>query len=92
MVSFIFASLSRLGRRALFGLAILGALGAALVIARREGKAAGQAALAIRQADARLRAMKISKETRHEIRTSSDADLDRRLDRWMRDGPQPPSR
>lgn len=85
MLAFILSLLSRAGRRVLFCAALLGAVLAALAIARRRGKAAGEAAFAIRRADARLRALTLSKETRHEVETASRDDVDRRLDRWMRD-------
>lgn len=82
MITTLFAGL---GRR----LALWGALACAIVIAVRvlirRGRLEAEAELAIRQAEARIRDMKVAKETRHELRNADRADLDRRADRWMRD-------
>lgn len=83
---------SGIGRR----VALWAALAAAILIAMwtlvRRGRLEAEADLAIRRADARIRSMRTAKETRHEVRNADRADLDRRADRWMRDGPPPPSR
>ena len=77
--------LSGIGRR----VALWAALAAAILFAMwtliRRGRLEAEADLAIRQADARIRSMQTSKETRHEVQNTGDADLDRRIDRWMRD-------
>ena len=83
--AFVTATLSGLGRRA----ALWSALAFAIVVAAwsliRHGRHQAEADLAIRQADARVRAMQTSKETRHEVQNADRADLDDRADRWMRD-------
>jgi len=83
--AFVTAALSGLGRRA----ALWSALAAAIVVAVwsliRHGRHQAEADLAIRKADARIRAMQTARETRHEIRNTDRADLDCRADRWMRD-------
>jgi hypothetical protein len=83
--AFVTATLSGLGRRA----ALWSALAFAIVVAawslNRHGRHQAEADLAIRQADARVRAMQTSKETRHEVQNADRADLDDRADRWMRD-------
>jgi hypothetical protein len=93
MLSILTPFLSGIGRR----VALWGALAAAILFAMwtlvRHGRLQAEADLAIRRADARIRAMQTAKETRHEVRNADRADLDRRADRWMRDdGPAPPSR
>jgi hypothetical protein len=57
----------------------------ALGIAWLKGRAAGKAAWQAKRQAARDRAMRQSGEIRHDVQNSSDPDLDRRLDRWMRD-------
>jgi hypothetical protein len=82
---FITAALAGFGRRAAFCGAIAAAVGFAIWTLIRHGRHQANADLAIRKADARVRAMQISKETRHEVRTADRADLERRAHRWMRD-------
>lgn len=57
----------------------------ALWIATRQGRHAAEADFAIRAAEARIRALRTSREVRHDIETVPDAKRDRRLSRWMRD-------
>ena len=85
MTALVRSVFARIGRR----IALWGALAAAIAIAvwvlLRQGRLQAEAELATRQADARIRAMQTSKETRHEVRNADRAELDRRADRWMRD-------
>ena len=85
MSALVTALLAGLGRRAAFYGAIVFALFAALWIAFRQGRHAAEADLAIRRADARIRALQISKDIRHEVHNADRADLEHRADRWMRD-------
>jgi hypothetical protein len=82
---FITMALSGLGRRAAFWGALAAAIGFAIWALIRHGRHQAEADLAIRKADARIRAMQTAKETRHEIRNADRADLDVRAYRWMRD-------
>jgi len=66
-------------------LALVGAIMTGLVIAFLQGRSAGKAAFEARKMQDRLRSLKTSAEVRHDVQNNSDADLDRRLDRWMRD-------
>lgn len=72
-------------RRALLWGGLILILFSALRIATRQGRHAAEAEFAIRAAEARIRALRISREVRHELETLPDAERDRRLDRWMRD-------
>lgn len=85
MIRLATALLAGLGRRAAFYGTIGFALFAALWIAFRQGRRAAEADLAIRRADARIRALQTSKEIRHEVHNADRADLKRRAERWMRD-------
>ena len=85
MSALVTALLAGLGRRAAFYGAIVFAIFAALWVAFRQGRRAAEADLAIRRADARIRAMQTSQEIRHEVQNADRADLKRRADRWMRD-------
>lgn len=85
MTALVTAFLGRIWAGASFWLALCGIALAAFWITWRDGKAAGTAAYATRRADARVRSMKASKEIRNEVQNAGDADLDRKLDRWMRD-------
>lgn len=85
MTSMITAVLAGLGRRiALWGSLTL-AVAIAVRVMIRHGRLQAEAELAIRRADARIRAQQSARETRHEVRNADRADLDRRADRWMRD-------
>ena len=55
------------------------------VVLLRQGKHAAEADLAIRRADARVRALQTSKEIRHDLQNTDRTNLERRADRWMRD-------
>jgi hypothetical protein len=74
-----------LGRRFAYWGAIVAAVGVAVWILLRQGKHAAEAEIAIRRADARVRALQTSKEIRHDLQNADRADLERRADRWMRD-------
>jgi hypothetical protein len=73
--------LSPLGR----WLSVASALLAALGIAWLKGRAAGKAVWRAKRQAARAKALTTSSEIRHDVQTDSNAALDRRLDRWMRD-------
>jgi hypothetical protein len=77
--------LSSLGRRFAYWGAIVAAMGIAIWLLIRRGRLAAEAELAIRRADARVRALQSSKDIRHEVQNTDRAELDRRADRWMRD-------
>jgi hypothetical protein len=85
MTPILTALLSSLGRRYAYWGAIVGAMGFAIWILIRQGKHAAEADLAIRRADARVRALQTSKDIRHDLQNTDRADLERRADRWMRD-------
>jgi hypothetical protein len=73
--------LSPLGR----WLSLAGAIVTALGIAWLKGRAAGKAAWEEKRRAAREKAIQQSTEIRHDVQNDSDAALDRRFDRWMRD-------
>jgi hypothetical protein len=77
--------LSKMGKRFAFWGAVSGALiiGAWLLV--RRGRIEAEAQIAIRLAEARIRAMQIAREARHEVHNADRDELDRRADRWMRD-------
>jgi hypothetical protein len=77
--------LAGLGRRFGYWGALIAAVCIAVWILLRRGKHAAEADLAIRRADARVRALQTSKEIRHDLKNTDRADLERRADRWMRD-------
>lgn len=85
MIHVLGTLLGGLSRRAVFYGAIVFAFFAALWIAFRQGRRAAEADLAIRRADARIRAMQTSQEIRHEVHNTDRAGLKRRAHRWMRD-------
>ena len=74
-----------LGQRFAYWGALVAAMGIAIWILLRQGKHAAEADLAIRRADARVRALQTSKDIRHEVQNADRAALERRADRWMRD-------
>ena len=85
MVTFLLSLLSGLWTR-ISGWAVLaGALVAAIGIAWLRGRAAGKASWEAKRAQVRDKAQRQSGDIRHDVQTGSDAALDRRLDRWMRD-------
>jgi hypothetical protein len=77
--------LAGLGRRFGYWGALIAAAGIAVWILLRRGKHAAEADLAIRRAEARVRALQTSKDIRHDLQNSDRADLERRANRWMRD-------
>lgn len=77
--------LAGLGRRFAYWGAIVAAVGVAVWILLRQGKHAAEADLAIRRADARVRALQTSKDIRHDLQNTDRTDLERRANRWMRD-------
>ena len=81
LVSLLSGAWSRVSGWAALAAAIVAALGVAWLRGRSAGKVAWEAK---RQA-VREKALRTSGEVRHEVQTDSDAALDRRLDRWMRD-------
>ena len=85
MLGFITSVLAGLSRQVALWLSLGLALVVALAITWHRGRAAGKAAYATRRAEARIRALTTSRDIRHDVETSDPADLDRRLDRWMRD-------
>jgi hypothetical protein len=85
MIHVLSIMLSGLGRRFAFWGAIAAAVGFAAWALIRRGRRAAEADLAIRRAEARIRAMQTSRDTRHDVQSSDQADLKRRADRWMRD-------
>lgn len=74
-----------LGRRVAYWGAIVAAMGIAVWILIRQGRLAAEAELAIRRADAQVRALQTSKDIRHDVQNADRADLERRANRWMRD-------
>lgn len=82
LVTRIFAAI---GRRAAFWGGLVLIFFAALRLAVRQGRHAAKAELVLRSAEARIRVLQTSKETRHEVQNADRADLERRVDRWMRD-------
>jgi hypothetical protein len=74
-----------LGRRFAYWGAMVAAIGIAVWILIRQGRLAAEADLAIRRADARVRALQTSKDIRHDLQNTDRADLERRANRWMRD-------
>jgi len=85
MIVFVTQIFAAIGRRALFWGGLVLFFFTALRLAVRQGRHAAKAEFAIRHAEARIRALQTSKETRHEVQNADRADLERRVDRWMRD-------
>ena len=85
MITILTAFLSGIGRKAAFWGAISVAIGAALWVAFRRGRLEAEAEFLIRRADARIRSLKTAKEVSNEVQSADRPDLERRLDRWMRD-------
>jgi hypothetical protein len=85
MIAIVTRLASGLGHRVALWAALCLILVTALRIATRQGRHAAKAEFAIRTAEARIRALRISREVHHEIKTLSEAERDHRLDRWMRD-------
>lgn len=85
MISILTATLSGIGRKTAFWGAIAFAIGAALWVAFRRGRLEAEAEFMIRRADARSRSLQTAKEVSNEVQNADRADLERSLDRWMRD-------
>ena len=85
MISFIKRIITAIGARVALWSALILIVLSALRIATRQGRHAAAADFAIRAAEARIRALRISREVRHELETLPETERDRRLDRWMRD-------
>jgi hypothetical protein len=76
---------SAFGQRVALWAAFCLILISALRVALRLGRQAAEAEFAIRSAEARIRALRTSREVHHEIEALPQTERDRRLDRWMRD-------
>ena len=85
MISILTTIISGIGRKAALWGAIAVAIGAALWIAFRRGRLQAEADFLIRRADARIRTLQTAKEVSNEVQNADHADLERRLDHWMRD-------
>lgn len=85
MIAILTAVFSGIGRKAALWAAIAVAICAALWVAFRRGRLEAEAEFIIRRADARIRALQTAKEVSHEVQNADRADLERRIDRWMRD-------
>jgi hypothetical protein len=85
MIAIVRRLASAFGQRVAVWAALILIVISALRIATRHGRHAAEAEFAIRAAEVRIRALRTSREVRHEIETLSDAERDRRLNRWMRD-------
>ena len=85
MIGRVTKLLSGIGRRAALWGAILCAVLVALWIAFRRGRRQGEAEFINRRADARIRSLQTAKKVSDEVQNADRADLERRLDRWMRD-------
>ena len=85
MIPLLLGVFTAFGRRvALWGAFALILL-SALWIATRKGRHEAEAEFAIKAAEARIRALRTSREVRHDIETVPEAERNRRLSRWMRD-------
>ena len=85
MTAILTALLSGIGRKAAFWGAIAFAICGALWVAFRRGRLEAEAEFIIRRADARIRSLQTANEVSNEVQNADRPDLERRLDRWMRD-------
>lgn len=85
MISVLTAIFSGIGRKAALWGAIVVAIGTALWVAFRRGRLEAEAEFIIRRADARVRSLQTAKEVSNEVQNADRADLERRLNCWMRD-------
>jgi hypothetical protein len=85
MIAFLTRAITAISARAALWATLILLLLSALRIAARQGRHAAEAEFVLRAAEARIRALRTSREVRHELETLPDAERDRRLDRWMRD-------
>jgi hypothetical protein len=84
MIAVVQRLVSAFGQRVALWAALCLILISALRVALRLGRQAAEAEFAIRSAEARIRALRTSREIHHEIEALPEAERDRRLDRWMR--------
>lgn len=75
MTVFVTRIFAAIGRRAAFWGGLVLIFFAALRLAVRQGRHAAEAEFVIRSAEARIRALQTSQETRHDIQNSDRADL-----------------
>jgi hypothetical protein len=85
MIAIVRRLVAAFGKRVALWAALCLILISALRVALRLGRHAAEAEFAIRSAEARIRALRTSREVRHEIAALPQTERDRRLDRWMRD-------
>ena len=85
MIAFVRQLVTAFGQRVALWAALCLILISVLRIAKRQGSKAASAAFVLHAAEARIRALRTSREVRHEIEVLPEAERDRRLDRWMRD-------
>jgi hypothetical protein len=85
MIAIVRRLASAFGQRVALWAALILILTSALRIATRQGRHAAEAEFVLRAAEARIRALRKSREVRHEVETLPEAERNRRLDRWMRD-------
>jgi hypothetical protein len=85
MTAVLTTLLAGFGKRVAYWGALIAAMGVAIWLLIRQGRLAAEADLAIRRADARVRALQTSKDIRHDLQNTDRANLERRVDRWMRD-------
>jgi hypothetical protein len=85
MIAILTTIFSGIGRKVALWGAIAFAIGAALWIAFRRGRLEAEAEFLIRRADARIRSLQTVKEVSDEMQNADRADLERRIDRWMRE-------
>ena len=85
MISILTAIFAGIGRKTSFWGAIAFAIGAALWVAFRRGRLEAEVEFMIRRADARVRSLQTAKEVSNEVQNADRSDLERRIDRWMRD-------
>ena len=85
MIAILNAVFSGIGRKAALWGAIAFAISSALWVAFRRGRLEAEAEFMIRRADARIRSLQTAKEVSDEVQNADRPDLERRLDRWMRD-------
>ncbi|MFA8386850.1 MAG: hypothetical protein ACEPO2_14590 [Pelagibaca sp.] len=79
------ALFGRAGRWLAFAGAIVAAVAAAALVLIQRGRRDAEAELAVRKADARVRAIQTEKEIRRDVESLDRSELGARADRWMRD-------
>jgi hypothetical protein len=85
VITILTTLLAGFGRRMAYWGALTLAIAIAVWILIRKGRHAAEADLAIRRAEARIRALQTSRDIRHDLQNTDRANLERRVDRWMRD-------